>query len=158
MPNFFELLNQEVTFNIDLSKLETHFIEAQKQAHPDNSQNTPEAAYKSAEINQAYMVLKDPFKRASYILSLKDISADDTPVSAAFLMQQMDIRERLESAGQLSEKESILAEIQAEIQSGFAQLKMLLHPNQAADALRQAASLLKELKFWLSLESASILS
>lgn len=157
MNTFFELLNQEPDFAINLQSLEYQFIEAQKRVHPDNCLDDSQAHHQSALINQAYMTLKDPFKRAIYYLSLYGISLDkggETLHSCEFLMRQMEIRERLESASTSAIKESIYVEIQSEVDRLYQLLSSLLscqNPEHFLDSLEKAANVLKELRFWLSL-------
>jgi molecular chaperone HscB len=55
----------------------------------------------SVRINEAYQRLKDPVQRAAYLCELNGatIKAEsNTAMPAAFLMQQMELREALEDA------------------------------------------------------------
>lgn len=154
MMTFFELLNQEPSYSMDLQSLECEFIEAQKRVHPDNCIDNPEAHHQSALINQAYMTLKDPFKRAVYYLSLYGILMDETSkIPSEFLMQQMEIRERLESSTPAT-KGPIEAEIHSEVNRLYQLLSGALacqHPEHFLDNLEKASNILRELRFWLSL-------
>jgi molecular chaperone HscB len=153
MVNFFELLNQDPCFDIDLNVLEIAFIEAQKQAHPDNCLGDSNAHFQSAQINQAYMTLKDPFKRAVYYLSLKGIILEEEEaMSPAFLMQQMEMRERLEEAETPAEKAPIYSEIKTVINEQHRLISQLL----AAMDFKTAAKAVKELRFWLVLEQSYV--
>lgn len=159
MSNFFNVLNQDVQFEIDLKALETQFIEAQKLAHPDNFsvsslEQIKKAQEKSALINQAYYTLKDPFKRAIYFLSLKGFSLDENaPLSPEFLMEQMEIRERLEEADTAELKEAVYRDIQLEIARHYQRLYTLLKGDKAdvKENLALANTVVKELRFWITL-------
>jgi molecular chaperone HscB len=56
-----------------LDQLQKHFYELSRQLHPDRFMQKPEAERqqaldKSSELNDAYRTLKDPIKRAQYLL------------------------------------------------------------------------------------------
>jgi molecular chaperone HscB len=55
----------------------------------------------TTHVNEAYRTLKSPVRRAQYLLELNGIDAGfetNTAMPPEFLMQQMEIRERLEEA------------------------------------------------------------
>ncbi|NJS35556.1 MAG: Fe-S protein assembly co-chaperone HscB, partial [Brachymonas sp.] len=76
------------------------------EAHPDQFAAQGAAAQRiamqwSVRINEAYQRLKDPVQRAAYLCELRGapINAENnTAMPAAFLMQQMELREALEEA------------------------------------------------------------
>lgn len=104
MDTFFSLLNLPETFALDVSLLEQSWREASARVHPDRFA-TASAAEKrvamqwASRINQAYDVLKNPVKRASYLCELAGVSVDaenNTRMDTAFLMKQMQWREELD--------------------------------------------------------------
>lgn len=103
----FHLLNIQPAFDIDLAALEAEYFKAQRQYHPDRfvgkpSQEMTESLQKSMDINQAYEILKNPLKRARYLLGLQGINvgteADSVKPANALLMEIMDLREQLAEA------------------------------------------------------------
>ncbi|MDH3326394.1 MAG: Fe-S protein assembly co-chaperone HscB [Gammaproteobacteria bacterium] len=101
----FSLFALPVSFDIDLAELTQRYRDLQKAVHPDRFANGSEqerlfAIQRAAQVNDGYAVLKSPLLRAQYLLALNDVVADGnaTISDPEFLMQQMDMRESLESA------------------------------------------------------------
>ena len=104
--DFFELFSLDRRFSIDLVILRERFQELQKKFHPDNFASASEqdrrlSAQYASLINEAYSTLRDPALRGRYMLSLLGVSTDeehDTSMDPGFLMQQIELREQLETA------------------------------------------------------------
>ena len=102
----FELFGVSPQFAQDVAALDARWKELQRQVHPDKFATQGAAAQRvamqwSARINEAYRRLKDPLKRAAYLCELNGspIEAENnTAMPAAFLMQQMELREGLDDA------------------------------------------------------------
>ena len=102
--NFFELFELPVSYEVDLNQVQKKYMELQKLVHPDKFANASDAEKRlsmqqTSWINEAQTTLKDPVLRATYLLKLKgtDINLEnETTMDAAFLMQQLEMRERLE--------------------------------------------------------------
>ncbi|MET4580296.1 Fe-S protein assembly co-chaperone HscB [Ottowia thiooxydans] len=102
----FELFGVAPRFTQDLAYLDARWKELQRQVHPDKFATQGAAAQRvamqwSARINEAYRRLKNPLKRAAYLCELNGspIEAENnTAMPAAFLMQQMELREGLDDA------------------------------------------------------------
>lgn len=103
--NFFELFDIPVSYEVDLNKIQQHYMELQKQVHPDkfasaSDQEKRLSMQQTSWLNEALATLKDDVLRASYLLKLKglDINLEnETTVDMTFLMQQLEVRERLEN-------------------------------------------------------------
>ena len=103
--NYFELFGIEPTFDIDREQLQSRQRHLQSSYHPDRHVNASErdkrlSIQMASWINQAHEVLKDPVKRARYLLEINgaDIPDDSaTTADAAFLMEQLELREQVES-------------------------------------------------------------
>ncbi|ERM62147.1 cobalamin (5'-phosphate) synthase, partial [Vibrio mimicus CAIM 1883] len=103
--NYFELFGLPIQFELDGSLLSSQFRTLQKRFHPDNFATASErdrllAVQQAAQINDAYQTLKDPIRRAEYLLSLQGIEMNaeqQTLQDPMFLMEQMELREELES-------------------------------------------------------------
>jgi len=101
--NHFELLGLSVAFDIDLADLARRYRSLQQQLHPDRHAAGSEADRRlalqlTANLNDAYQTLRDPVRRARYLLALQHINADDhtdSRMDPEFLMEQMELRESL---------------------------------------------------------------
>ena len=121
--NYFQLLGLNQSFQIDQQKLADNYRQLQRQFHPDKFASASDmerrlSVQKSALINEAYLALKSPLNRASYMLKLrgKDLSNDtSTAMAPEFLMQQMHLREELEEIRHSSDPVTRLHEVSEEI-------------------------------------------
>jgi len=123
--NFFELFGLPVTYDVDLNQIQKHYMVLQKRVHPDkyvgsSDQDKRLSMQQTSWINEAQATLKDPVLRAHYLLQLKGADENNdtaTTMDAAFLMQQMEMRERLENikgeADPLSALDSLANEIKS---------------------------------------------
>lgn len=104
--NDFELFNLPLNFAQDRATIDARWKDLQRQAHPDKFTAQGAAAQRiamqwSVRINEAYQHLKDPVQRAAYLCELHQapINAENnTAMPAAFLMQQIELREALDDA------------------------------------------------------------
>jgi Fe-S protein assembly co-chaperone hscB len=106
MNNPFALFNLPVIFQVDSALLNERYLAWQKSLHPDNfsaasAQEQRLAMQKSAEINDALRILKDPIARADSIIALntgeRENLEEKSNKDIGFLMQQMEWRETLEN-------------------------------------------------------------
>lgn len=101
--NHFELFGLPVGFVVDTASLAERYLELQKVVHPDRYANGSDQERRlslqhATQINEAFETLKNPQKRAIYLLSLLGmdaVSGSQTTQDAAFLMEQMELRETL---------------------------------------------------------------
>src|SRR5919108_2392604 len=106
MQNHFELFGLPPAFALDGEALERSYREIQSRVHPDRFAHAGDAERRASlqwttRVNEAYRVLKDPVQRARHILELHGVDVafeTDTAMPPDFLMQQMELREALESA------------------------------------------------------------
>jgi molecular chaperone HscB len=102
----FELFGIPQQFAQDRAALDAQWKALQAQAHPDQFASQGASAQRvamqwSVRINEAYERLKSPIKRAAYLCELNGAKIDaerNTAMPAAFLMQQMELREALDDA------------------------------------------------------------
>jgi molecular chaperone HscB len=103
----FRRLGVEPGFDLDLDLIEKRYLGFQRAIHPDRFAAKPAkeralAEAQSVGLNDAYEVLKDPLRRAAYLLGLKGVSAaidkDETMRDPELLMEAMDAREALMKA------------------------------------------------------------
>ena len=105
--NFFELFGLPVSYTIDDTALRERYRELQRTVHPDRYANASQqeqrvAMQGSTFINDAFETLKDPLKRAQYMLRLLGVDVDsdnETTKDTAFLMEQLELREALSEIG-----------------------------------------------------------
>jgi len=106
MQNHFELFQLPQHFSLDLSALDNAYRSVQGQVHPDKFASASDAEKRVAmqwatRANEAYLTLKSPLKRASYLCELHGVDLQiesNTAMPRDFLMQQMEWRETLEDA------------------------------------------------------------
>src|SRR3990167_10966975 len=91
----FEVLGLPQCFSLSLQDLEKRYFDAQRKTHPDrfSQAEKEEASKKSAVVNQAYLLLKDPLERGIFLL--KDAVVDPLTHHSEILMEMMEWRERL---------------------------------------------------------------
>ncbi|RTZ74588.1 MAG: Fe-S protein assembly co-chaperone HscB [Gammaproteobacteria bacterium] len=121
--NHFELFGLPVDFIVDGDALAERYRELQRVVHPDryasaSDQEQRLALQQATQVNEAYETLKDPVKRAQYLLGLKGIDMDaqqETTRDTAFLMEQLQLREELENARNADDPEAVLDELMGRI-------------------------------------------
>ncbi|MFQ1014138.1 Fe-S protein assembly co-chaperone HscB [Avibacterium paragallinarum] len=163
MNNPFALFDLPVAFSLDQAQLNTRYLALQKSLHPDNfahrsTQEQRLAMQKSAEVNDALQILKDPIARADCIIALhlgNQNGEEKTNHDMAFLMQQMQWREQLEDIEQAqntTELEAFRDEIEQHQREILAQLSTALsdqnweQAQQLTDRLRFIKKLLLEVE------------
>ncbi len=161
MQNHFELFGLQPAFAVDQQALERSYREIQSRVDPDRFAHAGDAERRASlqwttRVNEAYRSLKNPVQRASHILALHGVDVafeSNTAMPAAFLGQQMELREALENAIQRKDVKSLDA-----LQKSLARDKEVLEKKLAqsidADQDYQAASgLVRELQFLEKLEA-----
>ena len=156
--NYFELFGMPIGFRVDSAELASRYRELQKVVHPDRyaaagEQSQRMSLQSATMVNEAYEVLRDPLKRAQYLLSLQDEAYDPRPQTLndpAFLMQQMELREALErvqtAADPQAEIDALMREIGALIKGQIAQLAVQFE-DSSADQLAAAAQTVQKMQF-----------
>ena len=99
---YFTLLDILPAFDIDQEVLEESYFREQRKNHPDRFVGKPDqermdALQRSSDINMAFDTLKDPLKRAQYLLLLQGIyvgtEKDTVKPSQELLTEIMELRE-----------------------------------------------------------------
>lgn len=147
----FDLFGLPAQFALDPAALDHAYRTVQAQVHPDRFAAAGDAQKRIAmqwatRTNEAYQTLRDPLKRATYLLHLRGIDVgahDNTAMEPAFLMQQMEWREGIEDAAaakNVDALDALLTQLRDEERIRFEKLGALLDSgvNQAAgEAVRQ---------------------
>jgi len=160
--NYFQLFAIEVGFDVDLNHLSQTYQTLQKAVHPDrfahaSSQDQLLAVQKSAEINDAYQTIKQPLKRAEYILTLRGVDMPNEQQSfsdTSFLMQQMELREMLGEVKFADDVDAAFNHAQQVLAQEYQQLldvmeQQILENNKIANT--SACDNLRKLKFYQKL-------
>ena len=118
--NYFDFYGVKESFTPDVTLLKKKFYELSKEFHPDFYANEDEE--KQQEIlelstlnNKAWQTLSDPYKRLEYILKQHDLLQEGSKpqLPADFLMEMMDVNERLMEVDDAHELASITGEVLA---------------------------------------------
>ncbi|WP_198265301.1 Fe-S protein assembly co-chaperone HscB [sulfur-oxidizing endosymbiont of Gigantopelta aegis] len=155
--NYFSLLGMVVHFDVDKTALTNNYHEIQKSIHPDNYANASDlerrlSIQKAAQINDALQTLKDPTRRATYLLSLFgiELNENDTSVEPAFLMEQMELRESLSQVGDKSDPlaalDGILNNVKQRIKEAIEVLRSLFQQLTLDKVATNQDELLKKAK------------
>jgi molecular chaperone HscB len=80
--DYYQLLGIPRSLNLSLEALQQRYYELSRQLHPDRFMQKPEAERQkaldmSSALNDAYRTLKDPVKRAQYLLALEGFESGE---------------------------------------------------------------------------------
>jgi molecular chaperone HscB len=106
LKNHFELFGLAPAYALDLAHLDSAYRDIQSKIHPDRYANAGDAERRASmqmttQVNEAYRTLKSPVRRAKYLLELNGVDVGfetNTAMPREFLMQQMELREKLAEA------------------------------------------------------------
>lgn len=160
--NYFELFGLSEKFAVDTPQLTQVYKSLLKAVHPDrfahsSGQEQLLAAQKAATVNDAYQTLKNPLKRAEYILMLRntDMPSEQSSFSdTSFLMRQMELREMLAEIKLADDIDTAVIEATQILESEFEQLfkQMQLELAEASElGNKKACESLRKLKFYQKL-------
>lgn len=129
IPDNFSLFGFHKSYKIDLQKLENAFEEYIFQLHPDffstSSQLQKTLSLKfSSVIKQAKDELADPFARAIYLCKLCKRAPQELDLQQPqnFLIETLEIREKLENSDALKTQKNLISKIQKEYSNLLEQL------------------------------------
>jgi molecular chaperone HscB len=138
---FFDVFELAPSYDVDIPTLEKQFRELSLRLHPDrfaqaDARERRLSLEQTTALNEAYRTLKDPSRRAFYLLKLHGVDLDREDAGAQrdmphdFLEEVMELREELEEAMHSRD----LTRAQAMAVDVTARQREALH--EAADALR----------------------
>jgi len=155
---YFELFGLPASYAVDGEVLAQRYRELQRAVHPDRFANAQDAERRlsvqlASRINEGFRTLKDPLARARYLLEIAGVEMNDrdTQLDGAFLMDQMELRERLDDAKAAKDSGQRLSALSRDIgereQALLGELADLFQtPTQ--EALLQARTLTRKLQFF----------
>ena len=161
--NFFELFSLPLQYAFDRALLDARYRDLQRSVHPDRFASASEqerriAMQHATHINEGYQTLKNPLKRARYLLELRGRVIDDqqtTQADPAFLMQQIELREQLgEIRGQddpLTALDGLAREIDALYKVLEGELAQVLDADDGD--VEQAVALVQKMQFFTRLQN-----
>jgi len=147
--NYYQLFDLPEQFEIDEARLGKCYRQLQQQLHPDRFAGATDheqrvAIQYSALVNQAYTTLRQPLSRALYLLELRGMDSEQVAaqrVAGGFLIEQMELREKLEHIADMVDPETVLDHLMTEIsddikihQQEFAQAYDVVNLQEAAAA------------------------
>lgn len=156
--NYFELFGMPVGFVLDGNELAARYRELQKVVHPDRFAAAGEQSQRlslqgATLVNEAYQTLKDPLRRARYLLELDGVEVDaqhHTLNDPEFLMEQMELREALAGVRSAEDPharlDGLMRQIAGMIKSQVAQLAVQFEDGSAAQ-LAAAAQTVQKMQF-----------
>ncbi|MEW6514953.1 MAG: Fe-S protein assembly co-chaperone HscB [Pseudomonadota bacterium] len=152
--DFFALFDLPRQQALEVDRLEALYRDIQGKVHPDKHAHLSDTEQRMAmqlatRVNEAYLTLKDPLKRARYLLELAghDVRLEtNTAMPVEFLMAQMELREAVADAkegGEIDALDALHRRLKKEICAEFATLQDTL---DAGDHAR-AGELVRQLMF-----------
>ncbi len=161
--NFFELFSLPQQYALDRSALDERYRDLQRSVHPDRFASSGEqerriAMQHATHINEGYQTLKNPLKRARYLLELRGRNIDDQQTIQAdpeFLMQQMELRERLGEIHAADDPLDALDALAREIGALYKALENELARVLDAEGgdIEQAVGLVQKMQFFTRLQN-----
>ena len=163
MSDYYELLGLPRSLNLSLDDLQQRYYDLSRQLHPDRFMRKPEAERQralemSSTLNDAYRTLKEPIKRAHYLLSLEGIEMGEQrskDVPPELLEEVFELNMALEemrggddsARSQLADAEGnftkLLAGVDRELESLFGQYDQ----SPSSDTLTQIRGALNRRKY-----------
>ena len=135
--DYFRVLGVASSFALDEGMLEQRYKELTKLLHPDRyARSDPQARRasleRSVQLNEAWRCLKDPVRRAEYLLLLNGIDVGEMagtgrqpadhqtlPVPPVLLMEVLELREALaaaHAARDVHETEALMAQVRGRLE------------------------------------------
>jgi molecular chaperone HscB len=156
--NYFELFGLPVGYIIDTEQLADRYRELQRVVHPDRYASASEQERRlslqgASLINEAFESLKDPILRARYLLMLNGVDMDaqqETTHDAAFLMEQLELREELEQARHETDPYGAIGKLMSDITKRVNTLvgQMAVRFESATpEQLEEAREILRKMQF-----------
>lgn len=145
--NYFQLFDLPVQYALDQAQLGVRYRRLQGELHPDRYASASDyeqrlAVQYSALVNEAYATLRKPLGRALYLLELAGMSQEEISsqqIDGGFLIEQMELREKLDSMDGLVDPDTVLEHLVTEISADIKGHQSEFAEAHAANELSVAA-------------------
>ncbi|KAM5311895.1 iron-sulfur cluster co-chaperone protein HscB isoform 2-T2 [Glossophaga mutica] len=152
----FSLMDCKRSFRIDTAKLQHRYQELQRLVHPDffsqRSQTEKDFSEKhSTLVNDAYKTLLAPLSRGLYLLKLHGVEipeGTDYEMDRQFLMEIMDINEKLAEA----QSEAAMEEIECIVRAKQKELTDSVSRAFEQDDFEKAKEILTKMRYFSNVE------
>ncbi len=148
----FHRLGLAASFDIDVAALDQLYFDLQRRLHPDrfvtrSSREKAISQLQATAINDAYETLKEPLRRADYLVHLRGMAVLPEGCNLVndqeLLIESMELREALADAETVAEVDALSARANADIKLCIAQLSILFDN----DDIEGACKLTTRLKY-----------
>lgn len=150
----FSLFGLPRSQGLDVDRLDALYRDIQAKVHPDRHAHLSDAEKRMAmqwatQVNEAWQTLRDPLRRARYLLQLAghDVALEsNTAMPADFLMAQMELRERVaeaKAAGDADTLDALHRELKKTVRGEHDALRAALDGGDPA----RAGALVRQLMF-----------
>src|SRR5207245_7203194 len=109
----FERLGLPKRYTLDVHEVERNYLARSRESHPDFHRMASGAEQRasleqSAALNEAYATLREPFRRAEYLLQLEGgpSAAEYKEMAPAFLEEMLDLRMEIEELREGGDRDS----------------------------------------------------
>ena len=153
--SYFELFELPEQYAVDGVQLGERYRHLQQALHPDRYAGAPSQEQRlavpySSFVNEAYAVLSDPLRRALYLLDrlgMDEATVSRQQVDGGFLIQQMELREKLETFHDLLDPDTVLAHLLDEIETDVAEVREEVAAALAAGDAKAGAEAVVKLQY-----------
>lgn len=170
----FELFGLEPKLHLDLGKLQSSYHELSRRFHPDfyttsSVGERASALEMTARLNDAYRTLRDPTRRAEYLVKSHGLTVDSSKVPQSLLMEVFEINEAIQESrttagsdpGKVEEVRAAIEEkrdaFQQEMEHAFSEWDALVERNADEESrnnqLRRLAEILAQASYIRNLEA-----
>ncbi len=160
--NYFELFELPVSCQVDQQQLSSQYRALQRAVHPDRFAGDGERQQRlsvqyASHVNEAFDTLKQPLKRAVYLLKIagRDVDMErNTIMDPQFLMEQMALREALSDirshANPEQELEQLVDRVDRDLDTYLKQFEGFWEAGEELD-LDQAETVVRKMQFMVKL-------
>jgi len=134
VADHFGLFGLPERFEIDLVELEKRYLALSRELHPDrhatgSASERLASVQKTTDLNQAYKVLRDDFRRAEHLLRRRGIETTEADsqdqratVESRLLVEVLELREGLAEAREASDRarvEALAADVRGRVERAW---------------------------------------